>query len=50
MKDSDDFGNLRSREVEGPSIISHCFRDSNKMDCDHCAWQAISIGKEVAIN
>jgi hypothetical protein len=41
MKYTDDFGNLCSREVEGPSVISHFFGDSNTVDLHNQAQQAI---------
>jgi len=40
MKYTDDFGNLCSREVDRPSVISHFFGDSNTIDSYNKAWQA----------
>jgi hypothetical protein len=40
MKYTDDFGNLCSREVERPAVISHFFGDSNTIDSHNQARQA----------
>jgi hypothetical protein len=40
MKYTDDFGNLCSRQVDHPSVISHFFGDSNTIDSHNQAWQA----------